>query len=169
MDACLRAPCGANAYCKARNHSPTCICLEGFEGDPFTSCRQRQRPRPEVKIDPCSPSPCGSNAICRVVGVSASCACIEGFIGRPPNCRPECIVNEDCPQDRSCVGQKCVDPCNCGVNADCRVIRHNAQCECRYGFTGTPQTYCYPIERTTPAPIVTPVSQPCNPSPCKIF
>lgn len=60
-----------------------------------------------------------------------------------------------------------LDPCGqCGVNADCRVIRHNAQCECRVGYTGSPQSYCYPIERSTPAPIVIPLAQPCNPSPC---
>ena len=33
--------CGVNAGCKVINHIPTCTCLEGYQGDPFTSCRLR--------------------------------------------------------------------------------------------------------------------------------
>jgi hypothetical protein len=31
--------CGSNAVCKVLNHVPTCMCLGGYVGDPFTSCR----------------------------------------------------------------------------------------------------------------------------------
>lgn len=30
--------CGVGAQCNVFNHIPTCICLEGLTGDPFTSC-----------------------------------------------------------------------------------------------------------------------------------
>ena len=33
--------CGVNALCRVINHVPTCTCLEGYIGDPFTSCRQK--------------------------------------------------------------------------------------------------------------------------------
>lgn len=45
QEACLNSPCGSNAYCKARNHSPTCVCNDGYEGDPFSACRLRQQPK----------------------------------------------------------------------------------------------------------------------------
>ena len=31
--------CGANAICKVINHIPTCTCQQGYQGDPFTSCK----------------------------------------------------------------------------------------------------------------------------------
>ena len=30
--------CGANAECRAVSHTPTCLCLAGFSGDPFVQC-----------------------------------------------------------------------------------------------------------------------------------
>lgn len=62
----------------------------------------------------------------------------------PPQCRPECVVSSECPQDRACVKQKCVDPCpgTCGANAICKVVNHNAICSCARGFTGDPFIGC---------------------------
>ena len=34
VDACSRATCGPNAYCVTDNHHMTCICNEGFNGNP---------------------------------------------------------------------------------------------------------------------------------------
>lgn len=31
--------CGVSASCNVLNHIPICTCLEGYIGDPFTSCR----------------------------------------------------------------------------------------------------------------------------------
>lgn len=36
-DPCV-GTCGLNTQCSTINHSPICICREGFSGDPFTSC-----------------------------------------------------------------------------------------------------------------------------------
>lgn len=32
--------CGINAECTVINHTPTCICLPGFTGNPSSSCHQ---------------------------------------------------------------------------------------------------------------------------------
>ena len=99
---------------------------------------------PGEPVDPCRPSPCGANAQCNVAGNRAVCSCLPGFIDRPPNCRPECVVHQDCRVDQACIGQKCRDPCpgSCGVGAECVVRNHNPVCSCPRGFTGDPFTQC---------------------------
>lgn len=32
------SPCGSNTDCIVRNHSPYCVCKQGFTGEPFSSC-----------------------------------------------------------------------------------------------------------------------------------
>lgn len=87
--------------------------------------------------------------MCREVNGHAVCSCNVGYIGAPPMCRPECVVSSECSQDKSCVSQKCVDPCpgTCGVNAQCRVVNHNPICSCLTGYTGDPFIRCAKIER----------------------
>lgn len=34
--------CGANAECRVVSHTPTCVCLAGYTGDPFTQCVVQQ-------------------------------------------------------------------------------------------------------------------------------
>lgn len=117
-------------------------------------------PRP---INPCVPSPCGLNAECRVNGANPSCSCRPNYVGSPPNCRPECVVNTDCPTQQSCIAEKCRDPCqgSCGFNTECRVQNHIPICLCREGFIGDPFTQCH-------EKVIETVKQddPCNPSPC---
>ena len=74
---------------------------------------------------PCQPSPCGANAVCQVLNGHEACSCVPGYIGPPPNCRPECVINAECPPIRACIQQKCGDPCSgaCGINAKCDVVR----------------------------------------------
>jgi len=98
--------------------------------------------------DPCYPSPCGLNSQCAVsADKTPSCSCLPTFIGSPPNCRPECRVNNDCPANRACIKQKCTDPCIglCGLNALCQVILHQARCTCPELYTGDPFTVCSQI------------------------
>lgn len=70
------------------------------------------------------------------------------FLGAPPNCRPECTVNSECEITKSCVRQKCVDPCVgvCGQNAECRVVNHAPICSCRRGYQGDPFIRCTIVE-----------------------
>ena len=100
--------------------------------------------------NPCNPHPCGPNSLCEVVGGRAKCSCMPGTIGNAPNCRPECVISSDCPSNRACVNQKCVDPCpgTCASNAECRVVNHAPTCSCIEGFTGNAFADCRPIPVT---------------------
>lgn len=100
--------------------------------------------REDPLTDPCRPSPCGLNAQCRKVNNVAICSCLPNAIGSPPNCRPECVVDADCMLDKSCLSQKCRDPClgTCGLDARCQVVNHSPICSCKNGFTGDPFIRC---------------------------
>lgn len=105
---------------------------------------------PPISVEvtqPCLPSPCGPNSECRVINNGPSCQCLSTYIGSPPNCRPECIINSDCPSNRACIRQKCTDPClgSCGVGTQCSVINHVPMCICLQEYTGDPFTNCYPM------------------------
>ena len=101
---------------------------------------------PRVEItDPCNPSPCGSNAVCQNRNRAASCQCIPEYFGDPyVACRPECVVNSDCPSNKACQRNKCIDPCpgTCGINAVCQVRNHIPTCTCVEGYIGDPFTEC---------------------------
>lgn len=98
---------------------------------------------------PCTPSPCGLNSRCRELNNHAVCSCLPDMIGAPPNCRPECLVSSECPLDKSCINQKCKNPCEnvCGLNARCMVVNHNPICSCELGYTGDPFVRCLKEEQ----------------------
>ena len=161
--------CGSNAYCQVANHIPICVCNQGYIGDPFVSCRKEPLRKylllnslfsnnqsftninynlaiePVIEEDPCYPNPCGPNSNPpRQIGDRCDCSCLPEMIGSPPNCRPECVVNSDCPSDKACINRKCQDPCPglCGVNAYCRVRNHVPICVCNQGYIGDPFSSC---------------------------
>ena len=166
VDPCLnRQLCAVNARCQVVNHNPICSCPPGFTGDAFSSCNEILReplttPKPE---NPCVPSPCGPNSECRVAGSQAACSCRSNFIGRPPNCRPECTLDSECPSNKECRNERCVDPCPgvCGQNAICQVVSHKPICVCAEGYEGNPIVQC---DRALPP--TTERLTPCEPSPC---
>lgn len=161
--------CGLNAQCYAVNHVPNCVCNDGYTGDPFASCRRVEVTTPSPVSDPCIPSPCGANSKCRVANGLAVCSCMETFVGAPPNCKPECTVNAECPSNRACHKFRCANPCakTCGLNAKCEVINHNPICSCPLDMTGDPFARCYPAPPPPPpGPKDEPVRRPCQPSPC---
>lgn len=91
--------------------------------------------------DPCSPSPCGPNALCK----NGDCECLPEYIGNPYEaCRPECILNSECARDKTCLKNKCRDPCpgTCGQNAVCDVVNHIPVCSCIPGYIGDPFVSC---------------------------
>lgn len=159
--------CGQNAICQVINHLPQCTCFPGYSGDPFRFCSVIQRKIPLIKIfgqkllfnyllaieeeetNPCQPNPCGPNSQCREVNGQAVCSCLPEYSGSPPSCRPECVVSSECPLNKACSQQKCIDPCPgvCGLNSNCQVIMHSPICSCKNGFTGDPFTRCYQIPR----------------------
>lgn len=136
----------------------------------------------EEPTTPCIPSPCGTNAICKEQNGAGSCSCLPDYVGNPyEGCRPECILNSDCPANLACIQSKCRDPCpgTCGLNAECRVVNHLAACTCSAGYTGNPFSFCNLIPTkskkftiscmTCATPNILVEIQPvnsCNPSPC---
>lgn len=61
----------------------------------------------------------------------------------------ECQINENCPQDKACVGNKCIDPClqtSCGNRALCEVSAHRSHCFCPPGLQGNPVVSCFEVE-----------------------
>ena len=151
------------------NHVPTCTCIDDYIGDPFTACKRKPLPiEPVIEEDPCQPNSCGQHSNPRRnVGGRCDCSCLPGMIGSPPNCRPECLFNQDCPDDKACKSKKCVDPCPglCGLNANCNVRSHIPICICIKGYIGDPFSQCR-LSTTTRRPVE--IIQPCNPSPCGI-
>lgn len=98
--------------------------------------------------DPCLPSPCGPHSSCRSEGGRAVCACEPGTLGAPPSCRPQCVINQDCPLALACLAGSCVNPCagSCGFNARCVVQNHRPLCSCDEGYSGDPFAGCNPLE-----------------------
>lgn len=139
--------CGINANCRVRNHSPICTCKDQFVGNPFTRCNLPVQPVADESIrpsNPCYPSPCGPNSECRNANGVPSCSCLPNYFGVPPNCKPECTINQDCASNKACIRQKCMDPCpgSCGLNARCEVINHIPSCTCFDGYTGDSFSQC---------------------------
>jgi hypothetical protein len=137
--------CGSGAQCSVINHTPICTCPEGYTGDPFSYCQPKPpEPKPPVVADPCNPSPCGPNTRCD----NGVCTCIPEYQGDPyRGCRPECVLSSDCPRDKTCIRNKCQDPCpgTCGQNAECTVINHIPTCSCIQGYVGNAFVLCSPI------------------------
>ena len=101
--------------------------------------------------NPCSPSPCGANAVCKERNGAGSCTCLPDYHGDPyVICRPECVTNGDCDGSKSCLNNKCVDPCpgTCGLNAECLVFNHAPRCSCLPRYTGNPSKTCLLIEES---------------------
>lgn len=121
-----------------------CVCSNGYTGDPFSFC-DVVRDTPQEILNPCQPSPCGPNTECTVRNGAGACQCLPEYQGNPyEGCRPECVVNSDCPTNKACLQNKCKDPCpgTCGQNTVCYVRNHLPTCNCLAGYTGDPYSYC---------------------------
>lgn len=100
---------------------------------------------PEAPQDLCVPYPCGSNTKC----LDGKCSCLPEYQGDPYiGCRPECVMNNDCPTQLACIRNKCKDPCpgTCGENAICNVYNHIPICSCPAGMSGNAFIQCRPFE-----------------------
>lgn len=170
IDPCVNM-CGHEALCSVINHVPMCDCPYGFTGNAYIACAKIESmhinslnlvryikylhhkhhfsgpPSHDVVQDHCNPSPCGQNSYCSTVNNQAICSCLPGYYGSPPACRRECAINSDCANTKSCVNERCVDPCpgSCAYNAECRVINHRAVCYCMPHYTGDPFVRCTPM------------------------
>lgn len=83
----------------------------------------------------------------------AVCSCLPNFFGDPQTgCRPECLINSDCPYNQACINRHCRDPCKlgniCGLGALCTCRDHTASCSCLDGFIGDPFIQCIPPRKS---------------------
>lgn len=168
--------CGENAECNVINHNPICSCIDGFSGNAFSKCYPvaiAHRKSNTMKMDnaeiihrfpfdflapledspirnPCIPSPCGLFSKCNDHNGVAVCSCLPNYYGSPPNCRPECTINSECPNYLACINQNCRDPCPgaCGLHATCHVFNHLPMCTCDRGYEGDGYKQCNPIAIT---------------------
>lgn len=98
-----------------------------------------------IDIDPCQSQPCGSNAECR----NGVCYCLPEYQGDPyQGCRPECVLNMECPKNKACIRNHCQDPCPgvCGQNAICSVLDHIPICSCQPGTAGNAFIQCQAVQ-----------------------
>lgn len=118
----------------------------------------------EIPQDRCNPSPCANNAQCN----NGVCTCLAGLQGDPYTlCRPECVLNSDCPRDKACLRSKCANPCDgtCAPNAVCTVYNHLPMCTCPAGMEGNAFIQCRPVVQHEPVEEY----HGCRPSPCGSF
>lgn len=152
--------CGNNAKCEVKNHRAICSCAESFEGNPYLSCQTigcRSNNECESNkacvngdcINECLVNnPCGVNADCYMDQNRPLCKCRSGYRGNPfVECRIiECTTNNDCPSDKQCDNEKCINPCiyknKCGPKAECFVQNHQDICRCLPGYYGNPFVKC---------------------------
>lgn len=136
-------------------------------GDPFVNCfKEPTTPSPECRTDlecsshqacinekcrnPCAErNPCAQNAECRVSQHRPLCYCPIGWGGDPQvQCyKPECKTDHDCPYDKTCHNENCLNPCTlgavqCGRGAECLAQNHRANCMCPAGTQGNPLVSC---------------------------
>lgn len=155
---CAPGPCGQNADCYVVNGQEQCFCRTGYVGDAYVGCNEPPK-------SACDSNICGPRAQCIILPSGhTACQCPDGMGGDPSSpigCHGyECRVDEECSDDKACIGLRCRDPCpgTCSVTAHCRVIEHHPVCSCPSGLTGNPLQLCHQVDE--------PVRNPCYPSPC---
>jgi len=86
-------PCGTNAECRENGDTATCVCPAGFQGDPYSFCKQGECEHDHECAhtlacfdyhckDPCIGT-CGQGAVCKVQDHRPVCSCPSGFTGDP--------------------------------------------------------------------------------------
>lgn len=94
-----------------------------------------------------------TNAECYGHNHRIACKCPPGYVGNPfDRCEHvECHADNDCPNNKACIQDHCVNPCSylgdppCAQNAICYVQNHIAGCRCPEQLPmGNPYSYCLP-------------------------
>lgn len=113
-------PCGGHAECRVANHRPLCYCPERWGGNPQVHCFRSKFYKNN------------KNTIFLLLTFFSSA---------------ECESDNDCPYEKACYNQKCLNPCTygplqCGRGADCFAQIHRANCMCKRGHQGNPLISC---------------------------
>lgn len=127
-DPCVGS-CTSYSECKVVSHTPICSCMNGYTGDPFTSCNLITTTTAKPPSSDSCDGLCGPNSNCN----NGVCTCISEYQGDPyKGCRPECMSNIECPRNKACMRNRCINPCVniCGENALCEVVNHLGVCSC---------------------------------------
>ena len=116
------------------------------------ACLERDCRNPCYEI-----SPCDATAVCSVVDTvpfrTMICSCREGWVPETDlSCIPVettnipgCVKDDECTANEACVNRICMNPCDCGQNAECFLAGHKPVCRCPDGTVGNPQIECVPI------------------------
>ncbi|ROT61488.1 hypothetical protein C7M84_020740 [Penaeus vannamei] len=180
VNPCLvRDPCDITAECYPEQHTAKCRCPTGLEGDPYIRCEvlgcRSNSECPTDKacinrqcVNPCLYSnECAPNAECYVFQHTAGCRCPKDKPYGDPRfmCedksiqvdepKPECRVDADCPSQRACIDEHCVNPCHvlnpCDDTALCEVVDsvpvRTMICICPEGFVMTEEGTCKLVEK----------------------
>ncbi|SPP80067.1 blast:Fibrillin-1, partial [Drosophila guanche] len=144
VDACSKIQCGPNALCVADDHRSSCICSDGFFGNPSNlqvGC-QPERTIPELEdkcktdkdcergfgcqtssahgirecINLCTNVVCGPNELCKINPAGhANCNCAESFVWNPVVSSCEKPSLPDCTSDANCPDASACRPDVLGV------------------------------------------------------
>ena len=128
IDACSNIQCGPNSRCVTDNHHSTCICSEGFAGNPLipregcskeVTCKKQEDCPPEHVcsinisgkrscVNPCKIMSCGNFEICSVKDNKPNCHCSSTHVRNPLTglCElasvPSCTDSNQCGPDQVC-------------------------------------------------------------------
>lgn len=154
VDACSKFQCGPNALCISNNHQSTCICAEGYTGNPadfHLGCQSEQRvvtpedctsnsncANGQVCIvdgtgrracgNPCATVACGTNEQCQLdVNSNPICNCKDTFIWNPVLSVCEKPSIPDCTTDSDCHPDAACRPDSIGIKR-CMSICDEFQC-----------------------------------------
>lgn len=141
VDACMHVQCGPNALCVADNHHSSCICADGFVGNPgdlIVGCQQNilvpkaqcdaneDCPSGQICsinfdgthfcVDPCLNVACAINEICKLDDIGQPvCHCRGSFVWNPVTSACEKPSLPDCTSDSDCQPTAACHPDALGV------------------------------------------------------
>lgn len=129
VNACSKIQCGPNALCVSNNHRSSCICAEGFFGNPSdlsSGCKPEARqPVGDCQtdqdcasiqicgvdattgfrtcVDPCSTVACGEHEVCKLdAHNNPVCDCRSDFVWNAESSRCEKPTLPECKSDNDC-------------------------------------------------------------------
>lgn len=128
VDACSKIQCGPNALCLAENHRSSCICGDGYKGNPedlTVGCQLEERINQkqcekdadckfgticsidskglQKCISPCETVACGLHEMCQLdISGHPTCACRDDYIWNPVSSLCEKPSVPDCKSDADC-------------------------------------------------------------------